>query len=297
VRCACIDIGSNTTRLLVADRATGFPREVEQQRAFTHVRRGLRSDGTLDAEKLVDLVDVVGAQVARARELGARHVVVVATAAVRRARNAPELGAALERRCGVTLKVLSETEEARLAFIGACGALAKASASAADSVDGDLGVVDVGGGSSEVIVGTTPDAVRWSASLPLGSGDLADGWFRSDPPAAGELEAARGEVLDALAPIRMPMPMRAVAVGGSAASLCRMAGQPLAPAVFAGALSLLLGRPAPELAARFNLDVERVRLLPAGLLILQAVQERLGVPLEFVGGGLREGVLMELAHV
>ncbi len=293
MRGACIDIGSNTTRLLVADGGTGFPREIEQQRAFTHVRRGLGGDGLIEADKLVEVVAVVRDQVARATKLGAETIVVVATAAVRQARNAAALAAALERECGVELRVLSADEEARLAFVGAGGALSAAGMAG----EGELGVVDVGGGSSELIVGRVPGAVRWSVSLPLGSGELADAWFRSDPPSADALARARATVSEALAPLEVPRPAKAVAVGGSAASLCRLAGPHLDPDAFATALALLLGRPAAAVAGDHDLDVERVRLLPAGLVILEAVQKRLGVPLEVVGGGLREGVLMELAHV
>jgi exopolyphosphatase/guanosine-5'-triphosphate,3'-diphosphate pyrophosphatase len=290
VRGACIDIGSNTTRLLVADVAPGDLHEVEQQRVFTHVRRGLRADGAIAGEKLRELVAVVRAQVDRARELGAEPI-VVATAAVRRAPNAAELAAELRSSCGAELQVLSEHEEARFAFSGACGAVA-----AAGGMKGELGVADVGGGSSELVVGTMPDRVRWWRSLPLGSGDLAESCFRCDPPSEAELDRAREHVDQALGTAEVPRPARAVAVGGSAASLRRMAGDRLDRAAFETALELLLSAPAAELAARYDLDRERVRLLPAGLIILRAAHASFGVPLDLVGGGLREGVLLEMAR-
>jgi exopolyphosphatase/guanosine-5'-triphosphate,3'-diphosphate pyrophosphatase len=200
------------------------------------------------------------------------------------------LGDALRRQCGVELRVLSEEEEARLAFIGASCALADVEAVGPIT----LGVADVGGGSSEVVIGTPPDTISWIASLRLGSGDLADAYLRADPPAPEELEAARREVDGALAGLVIPRPTRAVAVGGSAASLHRLAGPRLDRREFAAALLLLCNQPAAGVAARFALDVERVRLLPAGLLILQAIQAVFGVPLELVGGGVREGVVLEM---
>jgi exopolyphosphatase/guanosine-5'-triphosphate,3'-diphosphate pyrophosphatase len=293
VRRACIDIGSNTTRLLVADVSPAGLHKLEERRAFTHVRRGVGPDGRLAAAKIVELVEVVAAQLAVARAAGCEAAVVVATAAIRRAVNADELAAALHRGCGLQLRVLSEHEEARLAFVGAARALAEVS-------DGEapvsLGVADVGGGSSELVVGVPPGEISWAVSLPLGSGDLADAHLRADPPAADELDAACRHVHGILAQLSVPRPVRAVAVGGSAASLHRLAGAHLDRPEFAAALALLRTQPAAAVAARFDLDIDRVRLLPAGLLILQAVQTAFGVPLELVGGGLREGVVLELGH-
>jgi exopolyphosphatase/guanosine-5'-triphosphate,3'-diphosphate pyrophosphatase len=198
----------------------------------------------------------------------------------------------------LTLRVLSEDDEARLAFRGACAALTEARVQSGGALPsaGELGVVDVGGGSSELVVGAAPDRVRWSESCALGSGDLTDACLLSDPPSASELAAARAYVDRVLEGLPVPRPALAVAVGGSAASLRPLAGQRLDGRAFAAALELLLAAPAAQVAHLVGLDVERVRLLPAGVLILQAAQERFGVPLEVVGGGLREGVLIELVR-
>ncbi|MBV9606918.1 MAG: hypothetical protein JO027_17530, partial [Solirubrobacterales bacterium] len=128
-----------------------------------------------------------------------------------------------------------------------------------------------------------------------GSGDLARRHLRSDPPSAAELAQARSEVESALEQIDVPQPEEAAAVGGSAASLSRLAGRILDAAAFARALAELIAAPGQEVARRFGLEVERVRLLPAGLVILQAASERFGAPLVVAGGGLREGVLLEAA--
>jgi exopolyphosphatase / guanosine-5'-triphosphate,3'-diphosphate pyrophosphatase len=293
VRRACIDIGSNTTRLLVADVSPAGLEKLEERRAFTHVRRGVGPDGRLAPAKIAEVVEVVTAHLAVARAAGCEAVITVATAAIRRAINADELAAALHQGCGLQLRVLSEHEEARLAFVGAARALAEVSDGQAPV---SLGVADVGGGSSELVVGVPPGEISWVVSLPLGSGDLADAYLRADPPAAAELDLARRHVHAILARLSVPRPARAVAVGGSAASLHRVAGAQLERAEFAAALALLRTQPVAVIAARFDLDVDRVRLLPAGLLILQAVQAAFGVPLELVGGGLREGVVLELGN-
>jgi exopolyphosphatase/guanosine-5'-triphosphate,3'-diphosphate pyrophosphatase len=286
VRRACIDIGSNTTRLLVAECDGEQLLEIHQERAFTRIGRGLLADGTIAPAKLAEVVDVVVAQLRLARELGALDTRAVATAAIRRAGNGSALVDAIHGACGLAVEILSGEEEARLAFVGAARTLDHVPA-------GKLGVVDVGGGSSELVVGTAPDRVSWSTSFGLGSGDLADGWLRSDPPSRGELAAARSRVAEALEGLEVPHPSEAVAVGGSATSLRRLAGPVLDPEAFRRSLALLATERATEVARRFALDRERVRLLPAGLLILQAASELFGTSLALGRGGVREGVLLE----
>jgi exopolyphosphatase/guanosine-5'-triphosphate,3'-diphosphate pyrophosphatase len=157
-------------------------------------------------------------------------------------------------------------------------------------------VVDVGGGSSEMVVGTAPDQVTWSGSFGLGSGDLADRCLRSDPPSMDELAAAQAEARATLCATSVPHPSEAVAVGGSATSLHRLAGPVLDVEVFTRLLGLLTSLRAAEVARRFTLDVERVRLLPAGLVILQVASELFAAALQIGRGGVREGVLLEASR-
>jgi exopolyphosphatase/guanosine-5'-triphosphate,3'-diphosphate pyrophosphatase len=289
LRRACIDIGSNTTRLLVADCLGDRLVEIHQERVFTLVGRSRAQDGSIDEGKIRQLADVVVQQLRTARGLGAREVRVVATAAIRAAPNRMTLAAVVRAAAGVEVEVLSGQEEARLAFVGVAWGLEH-------QPDGQLGVADVGGGSSELVVGRPPNEISWWASFAVGSGDLAHRFLSSDPPAEGELAEVRREVVDALADVEVPRPAEAAAVGGSAASLARLAGPVLDAAAFARALGLLASQPAAQIARRFGLDVERVRLLPAGLLILQEAAERFGQPLQLGRGGVREGVLLEGAR-
>jgi exopolyphosphatase/guanosine-5'-triphosphate,3'-diphosphate pyrophosphatase len=229
---------------------------------------------------------VVADQLHVARALGATDVVALATAAIRRASNRDELSTAVRAACGLEITVLTEQEEARLAFIGAARSLDS-------SPPGALGVVDVGGGSSELIVGRAPNSVDWSRSVAVGSGDLADAFLRSDPPSPGELERARQRVAQAFHGIEIPSTSLTVAVGGSATSLRRLVGELLDDAVIGRTLRLLGSTTGEEVARRFGLDRERIRLLPGGLLILQAAAERFGADLQIGYGGLREGALLE----
>ena len=289
VRRACIDIGSNTTRLLVADCDGDRLLEVHQERAFTHVRRGLTASGEIRPEKIAEVATIVAAQLQAAVELGATDVRGVATAAVRLAGNRDELVAAVRRSSGLEVEILSAADEARLAFAGAARTLGY------DPL-GPLGVVDAGGGSCELVVGTVPDEVSWFASFEIGSGVIADEFLHSDPPTDEDVTRARAWVREVLDGVRPPATARVVAVGGSATSLRRIAGPVLDADAFARTLALLGGARASELARRFALDEDRARLLPAGLLILQAAAELFGAPLEVANGGLREGLLLEVPH-
>jgi exopolyphosphatase/guanosine-5'-triphosphate,3'-diphosphate pyrophosphatase len=288
VRRACIDIGSNTTRLLVADGAGDRLHTVHQERAFTRIGRGLTAGGMIGPAKLAEVVAVVKSQLENARSLGAVEITAVATAAIRRAGNGPALVRAIAAECGIDVTILSGAEEARLAFLGAARTLDH-------PPGGELGVVDVGGGSSELVVGTAPDRIRWSTSFPIGSGDLADECLRSDPPSADQLADARERIQRATESLEAPQPAEAVAVGGSATSLRLLAGPRLDGATIAHTLGLLCGEPAVDVARRFNVDVDRARLLPAGLLILERASALFGTSLQIARGGIREGLLLEAA--
>ena len=278
--CACVDIGTNTTRVLVAEVKDGRLTEVLQQRAFT--RLGLRPE--IPADKIREVSQVVAAQVELARQAGAEGVRVVATAAIRTAVNREEFLDGMS----VNVEILDGGEEARMAFLGATRTLGS-------DLPGNVAVVDVGGGSTEIAIGTVAGGVEWSSSFLVGSGVLADRYLVSDPPSLPELRAARDHVMDVLATRAFPAADCAVAVGGSAASLRKVVGDALEPTSLDRALGMLCGGPAITVARTFALDALRVKLLPAGIIILDAAAQRLDRPLQIGRGGLREGVLLDMA--
>jgi exopolyphosphatase/guanosine-5'-triphosphate,3'-diphosphate pyrophosphatase len=285
---ACIDIGSNTTRLLVAEAGGGALREILQQRAFTRISKGRRTQDPISTEKLAEVADVVATMVRLAHELGAgERLRAVATAAIRQAANGEELVRVIRDRAGIEVSVLDGEEEARLAFVGATRTLGH-------RPEGDVAVADVGGGSSEMAVGTLDGGVSWSASFRIGSGYLADAYLRSDPPSIAELHAVRQHVSGTFEGLAVPTPRLAVAVGGSATSLRRLVGAVLEPETLERGIRVLATAPVAEVARRFELEPERVRLLPAGILILEGMSERLRAPLQIGRGGLREGVILEM---
>ena len=283
MRTACIDIGSNTTRLRGAEADETGLRELLTQRVFTRLR-GI--EGPIPEAKVREVAEVVASQVRMAREAGAEDVRAVATAAIRSAPNRDELCAAVQATAGVTVSVLSGDDEARLAFMGAVRMLKHAP-------EGLVAVVDVGGGSSEIVCGTLADGVSWSASFRVGSGFLADNYIASDPPAPDELERIRAHVAGVFEGLDVPQPVAAYAVGGSATSLRRLIGAVLDHETLGRALRVVCAEPAEDVARGFDLHLERVKVLPAGMLLLDAASTVLGVPLQIAGGGLREGVILE----
>lgn len=287
---ACVDIGSNTTRLLVADVDDGRLRELMTQRVYTRIGKTLVKKGRIPKDKIKETAEVARTQARHAVEYGADRVEIVATAAIREAPNREDLCTKVESKTGFPVRILSGTEEARLSFVGATKTLGA-------PVDGGVAVVDVGGGSTEIALGTVGDGVSWSETFRVGSGFLTDSYLRSDPPAARELHAVREHVTGVFEGLELPAwPTleRGVAVGGSATSLRRVIGAELSHDALERAIQILCATPIGEVAQRFELDPQRVRLLPAGMLILEAVSDLLELPLTIGNGGLREGVILEM---
>jgi exopolyphosphatase / guanosine-5'-triphosphate,3'-diphosphate pyrophosphatase len=287
--CAAIDIGSNTTRLLVAEPVDGQLKKVMEQRAYTRINKAIRDSGAIPKEKAAEVAEVVATQVRLARELGAETIRAVATAAVREASNGQGVAEQIGELAGVPVDVLSDEEEGRLSFVGATKTLGH-------PVEGLVGVVDVGGGSSEVILGTVPGGVKEVRSWRVGSGVLADELIASDPPSAAEIRKIRDRIDDLFADVQVEQPTQAVAVGGSATSLRRLVGAVLEYETLERGIRVLCGDPAAEVARRFELDPERVRILATGVLLLEKLSELLGRPLQIGKGGLREGVILDLLN-
>jgi exopolyphosphatase / guanosine-5'-triphosphate,3'-diphosphate pyrophosphatase len=285
--CGCIDIGSNTTRLLVAEPADGRLRELLRQRAFTRIAKGLRRDDRIPSKKIAEVAEVVATQVRLARELGTETIRAVATAAIREASNQDEFTRAVAKSCGVAVEVLSDEEEARLAFVGATNALEH-------PPGGDIAVIDVGGSSSEIAIGTIKDGVRASTSFRIGSGFLADSYLHDDPPTIDQLARVRAHVGGVFEGFSLPTPELAVAVGGSSTSLRRLVGGVLDHETLERGLRILATTPSEDVGRSFEMEPERVRLLPGGMLVLEEISDRLERPLMVGRGGLREGVILEL---
>ena len=285
-------MGSNTTRLLVAEATdVGGPlRDVTAERAFTRLAAGRGPDGRLDEARVERACAEVARQAAIARAAGVpdARLRVVATAAVRAAPDGAEVCRRLGEAAGVQAELLSGEQEAGFAFEGAVRTLATPPEDATR-----VGVVDVGGGSTELVCGTRAEGVGWRRSFAIGSGALTERHVAGPCPSARELAALRAEAAAVLADHGAPSPQVAYAVGGSATSLFRLTAGRLHAASLQQALDRLCGGPVDDVAERLGLHPDRVRVLPAGIVILAEAARALGVELRIAAGGLREGVLLD----
>jgi exopolyphosphatase/guanosine-5'-triphosphate,3'-diphosphate pyrophosphatase len=285
VRVAVVDVGANTLRLLVAEPdRRGLVVVLEERR-----RTGLGADverlGRLTPEKIARSAEAARKEVRRARKLGAGRIEVVVTSPWRNAENGEELVDALVDSTAVHVRPLTGEEEAELAFIGAV---------AATPVDvPPIAVCDVGGGSTQLAVGTR-FAPGWVRSVPLGSLRLTERYVHCDPPRSDELAAARDEASQMFRPLTPPMPATALATGGTARALRRFGLEELDARRLEAAVDELAALRLAARAKRARADLERARTLPAGAIILAAVQRLLRVPLTVASGGVREGACTQL---
>jgi exopolyphosphatase/guanosine-5'-triphosphate,3'-diphosphate pyrophosphatase len=191
MRVGAIDIGSNSVRLLVADvppvGAPGNLLTVARAGESCRLARGLDQTGQVDGE-MAERAAVVSADFARrARALGAGHMVAGATAALRRAANGADVAALIGSRTGLSVRILSGEEEARLVYeavVAGLGAGVRRSACI---------VFDLGGGSTEVVSGIGHDVGRW-VSIPFGAVSLTERIIRSNPLNPEDMGALEAEV-------------------------------------------------------------------------------------------------------
>ncbi|HEY7794416.1 MAG TPA: hypothetical protein VIA10_10465 [Gaiellaceae bacterium] len=287
MRVGVIDVGSNTVRLLVAAVGDGEVATLREERAQLGLGEELLRHGRVRRRKLAELAAVTGDYARIARKLGVRELETVVTAPGRQEDDPQRLLDTLGRATAGEVRVASPEEEGELAF---AGAVARAGIGAAV-----VAVCDVGGGSTEVVVGTELRGAGWVRSVDVGSLRLTAALLHRDPPTPGQLEAARAAVREALAHVRPPRPETALATGGSARAVARIVGGAYGPDELEDVIELLAARPADESADAFGIRRERARTLLAGSLILAEVSRRLGVPFRPARGGIREGAALRLA--
>jgi exopolyphosphatase/guanosine-5'-triphosphate,3'-diphosphate pyrophosphatase len=279
-----VDVGSNTVRLLVSENG----RTVLSERAMLRLGADIERHGEIPEAKLAQTASVVAGFVADARAAGVEAIEILIASPGRQAANGAELAERLQRASACRTRVLSSVEEGRLAFVGALSCA---------RITGwrTVAVVDVGGGSAQVVVGSRKTGPTWSRSIDLGSQRLTSRLLSDDPPGETAVDRAREEVARYLEGFDPPIARTTLAVGGSARALKRIAGGRIGAAELDDALEQLAVTPTAVLARRYGIGEERARTLPAGAVILAALQQRLGTPLKVQRGGLREGALLTLA--
>ena len=179
-----IDVGTNSTRLLVADVAGGRVSPLERRSTVTRLGRGVDLSGHLSAEAIEDVCAAIGEYIGVIEEREAEAIDAIATSAVRDADNGSAFIAELRERFALSARVLDGEEEARLTYLGA---------TSEDLPTEPTLVVDIGGGSTELIVGSGRE-VSFHDSLQVGVVRHTERHVNSDPPTAGELEALAADV-------------------------------------------------------------------------------------------------------
>jgi exopolyphosphatase/guanosine-5'-triphosphate,3'-diphosphate pyrophosphatase len=252
VRVAAVDLGTNSTRLLVGDVEGDRVEEIVRRSTVTRLGEGVDAGRQL-LPAAIDRVHAVLAEYRRELEaLGAERSLAVATSAVRDAANGTEFLAGVERAFRLPTRLLSGDAEAELTRrgVGAVGDTAL--------------VVDVGGGSTELI------AAGFRTSLDIGSTRLSERFLRSDPPRRDELAAAAAYVRGLLPSLDVTA---AVGVAGTVAQLRALAG-PLTPGAVENELSRLAALPLAERRLVAGLDPARAPVIVGGAVIVAEVLRR-----------------------
>ncbi len=283
MRVAVIDMGTNSTRLLIADVNGGELAELERRSTVTRLGRGVDTSRQLSAEAIEDVCATVGEYVGLYQAHGVERVRAIATSAVRDATNADAFLAELRERFDLHARTLDGAEEARLTYVGAVHDRPPAP---------ETLVIDIGGGSTELVVGHGED-VEFFASLQVGTVRHTERHVHHDPPEAGELDALARDVraaIDAhLDGNGLPRVTRGIGVAGTPTSLAAIDQElvPYDPArvhgytLSLGAIQRMCSRlSAVPLAERLEipgLHPGRAPTIPAGVVILIQVMRAFGL--------------------
>jgi exopolyphosphatase/guanosine-5'-triphosphate,3'-diphosphate pyrophosphatase len=290
-RVAAIDCGTNSIRLLVADVTEAFDgrkelRDLHREMRIVRLGKGVDATGRLDPEALertrAALVDYAVA----ARRKGAERVRMVATSATRDAANREDFFAMVRDTLGVDAEIITGDEEARLSFVGAVGDL--------EPDDGPFVVTDVGGGSTEVVVGELRDGVAEvtaAKSVDMGSVRLTERCLPSDPPSESEIAAARAVAAEVLSAAFAAVPVEGVrtwvGVAGTITSLSAIAQElpaydreqvhhsTLTREELHRVADLLVHSSRSEREKHGSLHPGRVDVIGAGSLVVQALADEL----------------------
>lgn len=215
LRVGAIDMGSNSTRLLIADVAGKVVTECERRLAITRLGQDVDRVGSLAPEARTRTMTIVDTYVAAARAAGATQILATATSAVRDAADGQSFLAELSERFEIETRLLTGDVEARTTFAGV--------ASDTDTQDG-IAIIDVGGGSTELVIGST--APTFARSVQAGCGRMTERHLGEDRVDPEHLIAGRRELLEISEAAFGEAPLSAVAttiaVAGTATTLAAL---------------------------------------------------------------------------
>lgn len=290
---AAIDVGSNSIHLLLTE--LGGP-VLRDESVLLGLGAMVDMEGFVPDEGVAALVEALSDYVDIAVEEGAESITLVATEPLRRASNRSRVRAAVEAATGYPLHVLSHDEEALLTVLGVLDG---------EAVDEPTLVLDIGGGSSEVVL-LEPGADPVVGVIPVGSARLTAQHVEDDPPTDEEILELRAEAHHLFSSLPTGHPRRGVIVGGSGTNLIRLTteeGDEDAPDSglidtrrTARAIEIVQATPSADLVEAFGLRERRVRQMAAGASLIEAALDCYNLDaVEASDASLREGVIFARA--
>ncbi|MGI8649462.1 MAG: hypothetical protein ACR2KW_03655 [Rubrobacter sp.] len=289
-RLSVIDVGSNTIHLLVGEVTKKGVLPVTGEKVSARLGSGVEKTGSIDSERLELAVRAIALFARIAALNGAEEPEILATSAVRDAKNGQDLARRVEAETGLSMRLISGEEEAVLGFKGAVSAVG-------DPWEGPALVVDLGGGSAQFILGEASAGPLMQISLPLGSNRTTERFIENDPPKKKELKALDDHVKEMLPDWQIVQNVPVIAVGGSARAILKLTSDKLTAERLRTLADELREIKSAELARDHGLAPERARVVPAAVTTLAAVLEHFGrEELNVVRGGLREGTLISLSE-
>ncbi len=268
---AVIDIGTNTTRLLVAEVEDGKVVELERRTTITSLGQGVDATGRLGQEAMDRVAEAIAVYREVIDRLGAERVVALATSAMRDAENGPEFRDFLQQRFGIEPRTISGDEEARLTFLGA---------TSDRNDDDETVVIDIGGGSTEYVSGRPGRDPDFHLSTQMGSVRHTERFLHSDPPRHQELEELAAAVRETVPDVCVE---RGIAVAGTATSLAAIDGAEevhgyrLSLAACERIVARLAALPVEERREVRGLHPDRAPTIVAGAVILTESIRTLGL--------------------
>lgn len=309
VRAAAVDCGTNSVRLLVADvtlrsgRVTAVE-DLARDMTITRLGRGVDRTGRFDPDALAATLAAVEDYAARCRDLGVAEgfVRMVATSASRDAANREEFFSGVRAHLGLDPEVISGDDEAALSFAGAASGLG-------GRVDSPVLVVDIGGGSTELVLGDPTSGVTALVSTDVGSVRLTERHMHADPPTSEQLQAARADVRAALDQAAQVVDLGAartlVGLAGSVTTLAALAlglaaydreavdGTTLPLKDWTAACDAMIAAPRPQREAMGFLHPGRVEVIAAGSVVWQEVLARVAAETARAGAPISTATVSE----
>ena len=281
-RVGVVDLGTNSTRLLVADVSDGAVHDVVRRTTITRLGEGVDERRILLPVPIARVRNCLAEYRRQAEELGAERVLLIATSAVRDAENGEAFLGEIEWSYGFTTRLLSGAEEALMTFSGVTGGTPPAE---------PVVVVDIGGGSTELVVGDA-DGIRFHTSFDIGSVRLTERFLASDPPTAAELERCAAAVRNAVTAVPEELrrfPRRAIGVAGSVTTLAaldlelavydpeRVHGHRIAATTIGAQLERLAALPLADRREVVGLEPERAPVILGGIVIAREAVRLFGL--------------------